>query len=538
MASTCSGGLAGVACHVLPYIPIVGGYYSIGQKAVPGAISAVGGSVLSQVAQSMASAANGLVKTLATFWMSIDTPSMGAGSPVTAIEQQTDWITTAIAVVCILVAATRMAIRRRGEPAAAMMMGLVRLIVVCFAGAFLVTAAGKLGDMFSTDIMSTAHLGSGGWSGVISTAAISAAFAGGDGMLLIVALLIIISSLIQLMLMVLRVGLLIILTGTLPLAAAASMSEWGESWWRKHLAWLTAWLLYKPAAALLYAGAFILTRNGNSLVEVLAGFMILVLSVLTLPALLKVIVPMTAHLGAASGGSLALAATGAMATGAIKAAAMLGSGGTAAVAGAAAGAAPSGNLRPAGDASAADPSGSGSAASAGGLVGAANGGAPDGASGGAAEGGRAGAGQAQTPSGAGGGADGKESGQPGNREVPNRQPRGGSRSSALRKSASQSTVGAADSPSPSGAGSVQSAPGTPGAPLTGTGTTGNAVESGEMRPLPEGASEIPDGGQHTQMAGGQEAANPAGDPGAELGLADPSGAADTDGNDQSQEKGD
>ncbi|HEV3289020.1 MAG TPA: hypothetical protein VG123_08505, partial [Streptosporangiaceae bacterium] len=122
-------------------------------------------------------------------------------------------------------------------------------------------------------------------------------------------------------------GLLVVLTGTLPLAAAASMSEWGQSWWRKHLAWLTAWLLYKPSAALLYAAAFTLTDGKQrTAVEVMSGFMLLILSVLILPALLRVIVPMTASLGAASSGPLALAATGALATGAIKIAALRGRG--------------------------------------------------------------------------------------------------------------------------------------------------------------------------------------------------------------------
>jgi hypothetical protein len=156
-------------------------------------------------------------------------------------------------------------------------------------------------------------------------------------MLLIIALLIIFSSLIQLMLMILRVGLLIVLTGTLPLAAAASMSDWGETWWRKHVAWLAAWLLYKPTAALLYKAAFTLTAGHRTAVEVISGFMLLILSVLILPALLKVVVPMTASLGAASSGALAMGAAGAAATGAIKIAA-LGRGGPAGTA-----AAPSGS---------------------------------------------------------------------------------------------------------------------------------------------------------------------------------------------------
>lgn len=349
MASACPGGTLGVLCKAVENIKLPEGSISVGQisHAAGGTAStaagAVAGGVLSQIAQAMASAADGLLKTLSTFWMNVDTPQLNvSGSPVAAIKSDTSWIVTVTAIVCILVAAARMAIRRRGEPAATMLLGLARLVIVSAAAGVIVEAAGKLGDLFSASLMSSAHLGTQGWSGIISTTAISTAVSPGDGMLLIIALLIIFSSLIQLMLMILRVGLLVILTGTLPLAAAASMSEWGETWWRKHVAWLTAWLLYKPAAALLYAAAFALTDGRRTAVEVMSGFMLLILSVLILPALLKVIVPVTASLGAASGGALAMGAAGAMATGAIKVAAIGGAG----PAGAAA-AAPSGSPAPA-----------------------------------------------------------------------------------------------------------------------------------------------------------------------------------------------
>ena len=331
-----------------------------GVKAdVSGAVSSVTGDVLSGISQDMASAATGLLKTLSTFWMSVNTPDLtSAGSPVAAIQAGTSWIVAVIAVVCILVAAGRMAIRRRGEPAGTMAIGLARLFVVSAVATFLVETAGKLGDAFSADLMSSAHLGSHGWSGIISTTAISSAIGPGAGMLLIVSLLIIFSSLIQLMLMILRLGLLIVLTGTLPLAAAASMSDWGQTWWRKHLGWLTAWLLYKPAAALLYAAAFTLTQ-GKSLTEVLAGFMLLILSVLILPALLKVIVPMTASLGAASGGALAMGAAGALATGAIRIASGAATGGAAGAAASAGTSAPSGNTVIAGESRGSAPAGAG-----------------------------------------------------------------------------------------------------------------------------------------------------------------------------------
>jgi hypothetical protein len=276
-----------------------------------------GASMLSQIAQPMASAADGLLKTLTTFWMNIDTPDLGTAGVVHA---DTSWIVALVAVASILVAAARMAIRRRGEPGTVMLLGLARLVVVSAAATVIVTAAGKLSDLFSQDLMDSAaaHLGSQGWTGKISTVTMAAAIGPGAGLLLIVSLLVIFASLIQLMLMILRVGLLVILTGTLPLAAAASMTDWGESWWRKHLGWLTAWLLYKPAAALLYVSAFQLTQNGKSPVEALSGFALLVLSVLILPALLRVIVPMTAAMGAASGGALTMGVAGAVASGAIR----------------------------------------------------------------------------------------------------------------------------------------------------------------------------------------------------------------------------
>jgi hypothetical protein len=322
MAPVCSPGPMGVVCIATKVIG----------SAVGGAVGSAASSVLSSIAQDMANAAGSLVKTLATFWMSVHTPQLdGSGTPVSLIEADTGWIVTSVAVVCILVAAGQMAVRRRGQPFTAMTIGLARLVVVSGGATFMVEAAGKLSDAFSAQLIGSAHLGGSGLSSVISVTAMTSAIAPGSAaLMLIIALLVIFSSLIQLMLMILRVGLLVILTGTLPLAASAAMSEWGESWWRRHIGWLVAWLLYKPTAALLYDGAFRLTQGKTSAVEVLAGLMLLILSVLMLPALLRVIVPATASLGAASGGPLAMAALGAAATGAIKVAGMAATGGASA----------------------------------------------------------------------------------------------------------------------------------------------------------------------------------------------------------------
>jgi hypothetical protein len=317
MASSCPPtGPGHVVCTFVQW-PNIGPSSGSAGQAVSNAVGGVADSALHGLANAAASAADGLLKTLSAMWMNVNTPNLSAA---TDLQTWTKWITTVVAVVCILITAGQMALRRRGEPAQVMLTGLVRVVVTGAAATFLVQTAASLADQYSSDMMNStvAHLNGGGWSGVISTTLIASAISPGDVMLLIIAMLIIISSLIQLMLMLMRIGLMIVLTGTLPLVAAASMSDWGQTWWRKHVGWLVAWLLYKPAAALLYVAAFRLTQ-GKALTEVLSGFMLLILAVLILPALLKVIVPATAHLGAGSGGQLAMAAAGALATGAVRA---------------------------------------------------------------------------------------------------------------------------------------------------------------------------------------------------------------------------
>jgi hypothetical protein len=104
------------------------------------------GGLLALIADPMASAAEGLLKTLSTFWMNAGTPQLtGQGTPVATITGDTQWIVNLVAVGCILVAAARLAIRRRGEPAMVMLTGLVRLAFATAAATVIVQAAGWLG---------------------------------------------------------------------------------------------------------------------------------------------------------------------------------------------------------------------------------------------------------------------------------------------------------------------------------------------------------------------------------------------------------
>lgn len=141
---------------------------------------------------------------------------------------------------------------------------------------------------------------------------------------------------VQIVILVIRGALLLIMVILLPVAAALAMTDTGRRMLSKYAGWLLALILYKPAAAILYAIAFRLGSDEQSLLNVVTGMAIFVCALFMLPALLRLIVPATAAVASGGGtGGIAAAGAGAVgATGAIAVKSALGGG-----AGAAAGAA-------------------------------------------------------------------------------------------------------------------------------------------------------------------------------------------------------
>ena len=131
----------------------------------------------------------------------------------------------------------------------------------------------------------------------------------------------IVLSLIQAILMLFRQAALLILAGVLPLAAAGSIAPMTRTWVRKVTAWMLALICYKPAAAAVYATAFTMVGSGRSPRTALMGFVMMLLSVLMLPALMKFFTWTTGTIGSSGGGGgqlLGAATMGAIALGAIR----------------------------------------------------------------------------------------------------------------------------------------------------------------------------------------------------------------------------
>ncbi|MDX3850991.1 hypothetical protein [Streptomyces sp. AK02-01A] len=245
--------------------------------------------------------------------LSTNIPTLVTDGTAREVNAQTQWVVVYAAVASLLFAAIRMALERRGEAGQVALKGLLRVILVAGGATAVTTALAGLSDRYAD------HLFAAGAQKQLTSIGCN----DGDGiqgfLLLVLAFLLLIAAIVQTIMLYVRLGVMIILLGTLPLAAAASMTQWGSGWWRKHIGWMVAWLLYKPAAGLvMFAGSAMISSGPQSGIhEKIAGIGVLLLSALALPALLKLVVPATAALG---GGSAAqqgtLAAAGAVASGA------------------------------------------------------------------------------------------------------------------------------------------------------------------------------------------------------------------------------
>ncbi|MGW0996652.1 hypothetical protein [Streptomyces sp. NPDC002520] len=331
-------------------------------------------------AQAIGEACSETLKALNGVWMDI---TIGDPSNTTAqINDVTSWLVGYIAVGSLLVAAIRMALDRKGQPMKQAFMGMWKVLLVGGLAVPVVQALSKASDAYAEDIYAKSNLGDSA-NKMLGVMTLSS-----PGLVLIFGLLVMLSSFVQICLMYIRIGVLIMLVGTLPLAAVSSMTGWGEGWWKKHTGWLAAWLLYKPAAALIIYSATVMTADTKNLNHVIAGMGMLILAVFALPALLKLIVPATAALGSTSGGTVALNAANSLASGAVSiAGGAMGGGGGSGGGGGAGGAGssgPKGSPSEGGAAPTAGGGASGAGGSAGGAAGAAGGAAAGAATAGAA----------------------------------------------------------------------------------------------------------------------------------------------------------
>lgn len=142
-------------------------------------------------------------------------------------------------------------------------------------------------------------------------------------MFLVFGLIGLVVNMVQIGILLMRSAMLVLLTGFIPITASVSNLDWGRQWYNKSVAWLFAFLIYKPVAALIYGfGITMLGSPGENAFDTFTsmalGVIVLLMGVFALPALIKFLTPAVASMGGGGGGGggmgLAMLAAGAMAS--------------------------------------------------------------------------------------------------------------------------------------------------------------------------------------------------------------------------------
>ena len=261
------------------------------------AAGAVASSIITSWANDFAHAEAQMLSVLMAGWVSVPTPDLSSSaSTVHFLQSSLEYFVGAVGVVSLIIAAGRMMWSLRADPVKEALAGVGRLIVVSGAGVAGITLLSQAGDAFSTWILDQASGGDPSAT-MSSMGAMTVGAFTASSLVIVLCLFAILGFLVQLLLLIVRSALLVVLAGVWPLSAAASMTPTGNQWFKKNVSWILAFLLFKPVAAIIYAAGIEAYTASSDAIGVIVGIVLLVLATLTLPALMRFVVPMVSAVG-------------------------------------------------------------------------------------------------------------------------------------------------------------------------------------------------------------------------------------------------
>lgn len=296
----------------------------MGEQRLGNVAAGIADDAISNLAKAIMEGMSQMVTTLSTFWISMPTVNLASQdgstpSPVvSAVNSELMPWTLTLAVLAVILGGIRMIWEQRGAPLKDLLRSLLTLSLVSGLGLGVISILVIAADAFSAAIIERSTDGKG-FAQSMSVLVMTGQTDVGVFILIIMGLIGLIASLVQIVLMVVRSGMLVILAGILPTTAAFTNTEMGRQWFQKAVGWTIAFILYKPAAAIVYSVAFLLmgnTSGQDALVGSITGFTLMIVALFALPALMRFVTPMVGAVASGSGAA-AGAAVGAMATGAV-----------------------------------------------------------------------------------------------------------------------------------------------------------------------------------------------------------------------------
>lgn len=252
----------------------------------------------------------GFVRLMSTFWLQQDPPALvnsdyQASGTVAFLSDHVAFYTMVMMTLAIAIQGALIAWKQRAAGLEKLLAALGGYLLVVGPGAAVISILLQVGHSYAVWI--TNEAGSGGFADnlqrfLVAPDATNSLGIAGVYFLLGIA---IIAAVVQYGIMLARLGALTIMVGTWPLAASVIVLDQGRAMFTTYSAFLLAVVLYEPAAATVYAGAFSMMgtppANTDAGQLIAQGIVTMILAILTLPALIRILAPVTAPAATGNG---------------------------------------------------------------------------------------------------------------------------------------------------------------------------------------------------------------------------------------------
>lgn len=256
--------------------------------------------------QQMMAGYDKILKDFATSWLGKGIMVDLNGPSVEWFKSSTSTLTLFLVTMGLMIAGIKTFKDRNGRPAREVFEALGKVVFVTVAGSLAIQLFVTAGDHYGKWILDSAGLDTGTFT--VGGAAVASA----PGLAIIIGLFGILTVLCQWALMFLRGAILPLLSAYWPVSAASAMLEGGKKSFEGVTKWIIAFIVYSPLAASIYALAWRMKNGDEGIGGVINGWILVVLAVLALPALLRLIAPVTSAMGKMAGSVMAMGMTAAV----------------------------------------------------------------------------------------------------------------------------------------------------------------------------------------------------------------------------------
>lgn len=235
-----------------------------------------------QACESIGKFAGDLLTLSMTWWLKVGSIDVTSGLALTG-SRAVQTVVMMIIALGIIGSAITMVLTRRPGPAAELGMGAIKFVLIASLSTTILAGAMHAGDDFARQVTADGA----DQFGPQMQQMLGIATLHNPGGVLLLGIVAAVLAGIQWLFGFARQAGIVVLYAMLIFAAAGQLSSWGRQWFPRICAMLIALVLYKPAAAIMYSLGWKLMGTEHSLSAVMVGLMVIALTMLALPAMLK-----------------------------------------------------------------------------------------------------------------------------------------------------------------------------------------------------------------------------------------------------------